>query len=350
MSDLSAEPGAGLTRRYQLLLSCYPWEHRRVYEEEMLGVLLAGARPGQRFPAPADTADLLTSGLRLRLHTALGGLAEESWRDAAAVVGLLAAILALVVQVRTALLLAILDSAGIGAVPREDWLAIGGWALVTSAALVGRPRLAAGTAWVVASARAVLAGYTYGGLPALRVVATVVLAFLVAAVLTVPATPGRGRTALGRWRLLATPIICGATQLPAFLSDGALIWGGRQLSRIPYLDGTWLLLSWHESTFPLGLCGLVVVALTLPAPVRRRVLALLVVPLWIYAGMFAVEHGSGAVTTVASAAGAGGMVLLMIGTPVLVFAVAVAMLRRRERSLRLIELGRAADRQRAARA
>ena len=39
-----------LERRYRRLLACYPVEHRRVYGEEMIGVLLASTPNGQRQP------------------------------------------------------------------------------------------------------------------------------------------------------------------------------------------------------------------------------------------------------------------------------------------------------------
>ena len=41
---------AVLERRYRRLLRCYPPTHREFHREEMLGVLLAGTRPGQRTP------------------------------------------------------------------------------------------------------------------------------------------------------------------------------------------------------------------------------------------------------------------------------------------------------------
>jgi hypothetical protein len=37
---------AVLERRYRRLLRCYPPTHREFHREEMLGVLLAAARPG----------------------------------------------------------------------------------------------------------------------------------------------------------------------------------------------------------------------------------------------------------------------------------------------------------------
>jgi hypothetical protein len=59
---------AGLERRYRRLLAAYPAAYRRRHEEEMLTVLLAGARPGQRRPELADVADLLAGAARMRLR------------------------------------------------------------------------------------------------------------------------------------------------------------------------------------------------------------------------------------------------------------------------------------------
>ena len=56
-----------LTRRYRRLLFAYPDTYRRQRGEELLGTLLDTARPGQRRPTVADTADLLLGGLRQRL-------------------------------------------------------------------------------------------------------------------------------------------------------------------------------------------------------------------------------------------------------------------------------------------
>jgi hypothetical protein len=55
-----------LGRRYQRLLFTYPSAYRRAHGEEMLGTLLEGARPDQRFPAPREAASLLLGGLRTR--------------------------------------------------------------------------------------------------------------------------------------------------------------------------------------------------------------------------------------------------------------------------------------------
>jgi hypothetical protein len=60
-------PHAVLERRYRRLLACYPRFFRRDSEDELLAVLMACARPGQRWPGPAEYADLLGSAVRLRL-------------------------------------------------------------------------------------------------------------------------------------------------------------------------------------------------------------------------------------------------------------------------------------------
>jgi hypothetical protein len=51
MSAPHTERAAALERRYRRLPRCYPPGHRQVHREEMLGVLLATARPGQRAPS-----------------------------------------------------------------------------------------------------------------------------------------------------------------------------------------------------------------------------------------------------------------------------------------------------------
>ncbi|GAA3188907.1 hypothetical protein [Nonomuraea roseoviolacea] len=61
-----------LEARYRRLLACYPRDHRARHEDEMIGVLLAGARPGQTWPPPADVADLLWGALRVHGRRAFG--------------------------------------------------------------------------------------------------------------------------------------------------------------------------------------------------------------------------------------------------------------------------------------
>ncbi|MEV0596613.1 hypothetical protein [Nonomuraea cavernae] len=73
-----------LEARYRRLLACYPHDHRTRHEEDMIGVLLAGSRPGQSRPHIADTADLLAGAVRMHCRRAFGTVSAPAWRDAVA--------------------------------------------------------------------------------------------------------------------------------------------------------------------------------------------------------------------------------------------------------------------------
>ena len=59
---------ANLERGYRRLLAWYPRAFRRENGQEILAVLLAGAAGGHRRPGLAQSADLIRSGLRMRLR------------------------------------------------------------------------------------------------------------------------------------------------------------------------------------------------------------------------------------------------------------------------------------------
>ena len=59
---------ADLERGYRRLLAWYPREFRRENGQEILAVLMAGARDGQRRPGLAESADLIRSGVWMRLR------------------------------------------------------------------------------------------------------------------------------------------------------------------------------------------------------------------------------------------------------------------------------------------
>ncbi len=79
-----------LEERYRRLLACFPAEHRRIYGEEMIGVLLASAPAGQRRPGAADTLNLFGGAARVRLRRLLTGRPDPGWRDALALTSLIA--------------------------------------------------------------------------------------------------------------------------------------------------------------------------------------------------------------------------------------------------------------------
>jgi hypothetical protein len=89
--------------RYRRLLGVYPADHRAAYAREMLGVLMEGSRPGQRFPALADTLDVLRNGLLARFSSTGRAERGRGWRDAAGVVALLSAVVLMIIAVRRAI-------------------------------------------------------------------------------------------------------------------------------------------------------------------------------------------------------------------------------------------------------
>lgn len=89
-------PPTALERRYRRLLRCYPPSHRADHREEMLGVLLDAARPGQRAPGLTQTVNLVACGLAIRGRRTL---AAGPWQDALAVVSLIAPMLMLILSV-----------------------------------------------------------------------------------------------------------------------------------------------------------------------------------------------------------------------------------------------------------
>ena len=62
-----ASSSARLERAYRRLVACYPRSFRRESTEEVIAVLLATAREGQRRPSIAEAADLLRGAARMRL-------------------------------------------------------------------------------------------------------------------------------------------------------------------------------------------------------------------------------------------------------------------------------------------
>ena len=87
-----------LERRYRRLLAWFPAEHRRSNGEEMLGVLLASARDGQRRPFLSDAIDLALGGLRIRFRTLLDGQFGPRFTDALAVYSIATPVMWTIIQ------------------------------------------------------------------------------------------------------------------------------------------------------------------------------------------------------------------------------------------------------------
>ena len=84
---------AALERRYRRLLAWYPADHRSVYGDEMLGVLMVAASGrGASRPGAAETLNLIRSGSSARLR-AIGTRTNPAWRDALAIYSVAAPVL-----------------------------------------------------------------------------------------------------------------------------------------------------------------------------------------------------------------------------------------------------------------
>jgi hypothetical protein len=59
---------ADLERRYRRVLAFYPRAFRDEHEQEILSALMAGAAEGQRRPRLAESFDLLSNAISMRLH------------------------------------------------------------------------------------------------------------------------------------------------------------------------------------------------------------------------------------------------------------------------------------------
>jgi hypothetical protein len=79
----------GLEKSYRRLLRSYPALYRRRHEEEILGVLMAAAQPGQRRPSVRESADLLWSALKIRIRMATRRADSQPWAAALALTAVL---------------------------------------------------------------------------------------------------------------------------------------------------------------------------------------------------------------------------------------------------------------------
>jgi hypothetical protein len=88
----------GLEKSYRRLLRWFPARYRRRHEEEMLGVLMAAARPGQRRPGARESADLVWSALKIRIRMATRRADSQPWAAALAMAGVLLPLLMLLLK------------------------------------------------------------------------------------------------------------------------------------------------------------------------------------------------------------------------------------------------------------
>jgi hypothetical protein len=170
---------AGLEIRYRRLLRWYPAAHRAVHQDEMLGVLMAGAEPGRSRPRMAESANLLLGAARIRLRSRRALSDGQGWRDALAVYSIATPLLVLISTLIGGLVAELefrhmgleafsVMPPGLGFVQQPQlelgvWLGIGLQGLVAVLALLGLRRWAAAAAAICAlylGIAAVLSLYT----------------------------------------------------------------------------------------------------------------------------------------------------------------------------------------------
>ncbi len=98
MSD-SERDSERLERGYRWLLAWYPRAYRREHEEEILAVLMAGARQGQRRPGMGESANLIMSALRVRFRPRKRAASNSAAADALALFSVVAPLFLLAADV-----------------------------------------------------------------------------------------------------------------------------------------------------------------------------------------------------------------------------------------------------------
>jgi hypothetical protein len=198
---------AGLERGYRRLLACYPARFRGEHGEELVGVLLAGARDGQRRPGLAESASLLRSALGMRLRPDASPAARAGWADALAVFSLAGPVFLLATTVLAALTWSFAYGRAYLTAPLGlpgFWITLGVQAVLAALVLAGLRRAA-----VVMTAAAGVCSLTYLlWSPAVLALAISVCILELAALAGSPG-PRRGRD-LVHWGHRVVLLLCAA--------------------------------------------------------------------------------------------------------------------------------------------
>lgn len=319
-----------LEARCRQLLRIYPRDHRALYEEEMVTVLMSGAGPGRRRPSPADVIDVVRAGLTVRLGRGLLSQRGTGWRDAAAVAALFAALLLAGVGVgRLSIGLAGLAHGdpmrflGVdGLLLLEPVLRSSIWLLTAGAALLGRSRAPIVLAMIGVLVQAGAVGLWAGPEPwqALRISWAAALALVTLALFAVARTGRPALVVLGRrgrvhaaagvgLAIVAEALTWNDAWFQMLWSSGlpAMVW-----SPLPHLPPALFLLFAARAAGP-GVSGRigVLAAVVVAVPVAFHELERLVP----WSAFFDLTPGI-----------AGPAIAVLILTPVVVFAVGVVVL------------------------
>jgi hypothetical protein len=306
--SVTATTDSRIEKRYRRLLALYPKDHRREHAEEMVGVLLAADGDTQvRAPKPvawalrfgqhtADSADLIGGALRIRGRMALNRLRrthwlswtvrDQRWSDALAVVSVVAPLLLLVAAL-TEFRIPQAVASSITGHPHWGVTATLGLADLPMAAgapgvtllvflrlrrLAALGALATAIGQVAAGAVPAFAGYAD---PA--VAFTVLLSCTTAVALLLSPGPDRGLALLTRSGTALVGV--GALILGGF-SVGGDVWFGSGPARMDDFGGK---VAGVPADLLIATVLVGVAAACLRAPVSRRVLALLAIPVIPYA-------------------------------------------------------------------
>ena len=306
--SVAATRGSRMEKWYRRLLALYPKDHRREHAEEMVGVLLAADGDARvRAPKPvawalrlgqhtADSADLVGGALRIRGRIALNRLQrvhwlswtvrDQRWSDALAVVSVVAPLLLLVAAL-TEFRIPQAVASSITGHPHWGLTATLGLADLPMAAgapgvtllvflrlrrLAGLGALATAIGQIAAGAVPAFAGYAD---PA--VAFTVLLSGTAAVALLLSPGPDRGLALLTR---SGTALVGAAALILGGFSVGGGVWFGARPARFDDFGGK---VAGLPADLLIAAVLVGVAAACLRAPVSRRVLVLLAIPVIPYA-------------------------------------------------------------------
>ena len=306
--SVAATRGSRMEKWYRRLLALYPKNHRREHAEEMVGVLLAADGDARvRAPKPvawalrfgqhtADSADLVGGALRIRGRIALNRLhrthwlswtvRDQRWSDALAVVSVVAPLLLLVAAL-TEFRIPQAVASSITGHPHWGLTATLGLADLPMAAgapgvtllvflrlrrLAGLGALATAIGQIAAGAVPAFAGYAD---PA--VAFTVLLSGTAAVALLLSPGPDRGLALLTR---SGTALVGAAALILGGFSVGGDAWFGARPARFDDFGGK---VAGLPADLLIAAVLIAAAGACLRAPVSRRVLVLLAIPVIPYA-------------------------------------------------------------------
>ncbi|GLY94191.1 hypothetical protein [Actinoplanes sp. NBRC 103695] len=338
-----------LEGRYRRLLAAYPVAYRREYEEEMVGVLMAGAEPGSRRPGLRERADLLGGAIRVRLRdrpSLRGSLRDDDWRRALRAIQIFGAIALLGGFVRRVMLIVLPGGPGLDeAIGTPFWfLHPAAWLVVTVAALIGLRRVTAVAAPAAAALEVVTVGSRYESSPSQMLLsAWLVIGVLVVAAASVALVPGGPARRPRGLALFATAV---AMLVAGYILDGRVDQGSF-IGGFEYgvnMDGQFIF-RWAVLLYLPAAVLLLMAWWMQGGPVRRRMVALampvVAMAVLVSEGFAGYMFSSQQFNSPIYLAGVQWTILAL--TPLLAFALAAVALNRYERISYLVRAGLAAE-------